>query len=134
MTDDQVADPRFSQITIRPCLSHTSGIAHLDDWGRERPEFDQDALERHVRSRAAQPLLVVRPGKTSYSDNAYNVLGALIAHVSSLSYEAYLHRDIFEPLGMTKTTTMAPREGDPALLATGYEHDEARAIRASAYP
>jgi CubicO group peptidase (beta-lactamase class C family) len=130
----RVADPRSDQITIRQCLSHTSGIAHPDDWGWDRPEFDEGALERHIRRLADQALIAIPPGKTSYSDTAYNVLEALIAHVSGMSYEAYMQRQIFEPLGMTKTTTMAPQEGDPALLATGYERDEAGTVRRSLYP
>ncbi len=130
----RVADPRSEQITIRQCLSHTSGIPHPNDWGWERPEFDDAALERHVRSLADQSLIDLPPGKTSYSDDAYNVLGALISHVSGMSYEAYLRQHLFAPLGMTRTTTMAPREGDSALLATGYERDEAGAVRRSLYP
>ncbi|MBC8077068.1 MAG: beta-lactamase family protein [Chloroflexales bacterium] len=130
----RVDDPRSDQITLRQCLSHTSGIEHPTDWGWDRPEFDDAALERHVRSLAARPLIDVPPGTTAYSDIAYNVLGAVIAHVSGLSYEAYLQRHLFQPLGMTQTTTMAPRQGDPALLATGYEHDESGVIRQSLYP
>jgi CubicO group peptidase (beta-lactamase class C family) len=130
----RVDDPRSDQITIRQCLSHTSGIEHPTDWGWDRPEFDDDALERHVRSLAGRKLVTVPSGTTSYSDIAYNVLGAVIAQVSGLSYEAYLHRHLFQPLGMAQTTTMASREGDPALLATGYEHDEAGAVRRSLYP
>lgn len=130
----RVDDPRSDQITIRQCLSHTSGIEHPTDWGWDRPEFDDDALERHVRSLAGRKLVDVPPGTTSYSDIAYNLLGAVIAHVSGLSYEAYLRRHLFQPLGMTQTTTMAPREGDRALLASGYERDEAGAVRRSLYP
>jgi CubicO group peptidase (beta-lactamase class C family) len=130
----RVADPRSDQITIRQCLSHTSGIAHPDDWGWDRPVFDDGALERHVRSLADQTLVDIPPGRTSYSDNAYNVLGALIAHVSGMSYEAYLQQHLLQPLGMAKTTTMAPRAGDPALLAAGHERDDAGAVRRSVYP
>lgn len=124
----RVADPRSDQITIRQCLTHTSGIPHPDDWGWDQPVFDDSALERHVRSLADRPLLHMPPSTTSYSDDAYNVLGALIAEVSGMRYEAYLHRHLFQPLGMTKTTTMAPREGDGALLALGYERDAAHVV------
>jgi hypothetical protein len=48
----RVNDPRSGQITLRQCLTHTSGIAHPDDWGWEQPEFDDGALERHVRTLA----------------------------------------------------------------------------------
>ncbi len=115
------------------CLTHTSGIAHPEEWGWDRPEYDDGALERHVRSLAERTLLDLPPGKTAYSDDGYNVLGALIAHVSGMSYEAYLHRHLFAPLGMQRTTTMAPREADPALLATGYDRDPGGGVRRSVY-
>lgn len=129
-----VDDPRSDRITIRQCLSHISGIGHPSDWSWDSPEFDNGSLERHVRSLVNHTLVDIPPQTTSYSDIAYNVLGALIAHVSEMSYEAYMDHHIFAPLGMHKTTTMAPREGDPALLASGYEHDEAGAVRQSLYP
>jgi CubicO group peptidase (beta-lactamase class C family) len=130
----RVDNPRSDQITIRHCLSHTSGIGHPEYYGWDNPEFDDNSLERHVRSLAEHRLVYIAPGTTSYSDIAYNVLGDLIAKVSGMSYEAYMHRHLFHPLGMMETTTMAPREGNPALLATGYEQDEAGAIRQSFYP
>jgi CubicO group peptidase (beta-lactamase class C family) len=130
----RVADPRSDGITIRDCLCHISGIGHPDDWGWDKPEFDDDALARHVRSLADHKLVEVAPGSTSYSDIAYNVLGALIAQVAGMSYEEYMHTQLFNPLGMTKTTTMAPRQGDPALLATGYEQAADGQIKQSLYP
>jgi CubicO group peptidase (beta-lactamase class C family) len=130
----RVDDPRSDQITLRQCLTHTSGIAHPDDWGWDQPEFDDGALERHVRTLAGRALIDIPPGKTAYSDDGYNVLGAVIAHVSGLSYEAYLRQHLFEPLGMRRTTTMAPREADPALLAAGYNHAEGGGVRRSVYP
>ncbi len=130
----QVDDPRSNQITIRQCLCHSSGIGHPDDYGWDNPEFDDEALERHVRELATHKLIDIPAGTTSYSDIAYNVLGDLIAKISGMSYEAYMHRHLFQPLGMTKTTTMPPRQGDPALLATGYEQDEQGTIKQSYYP
>lgn len=130
----RVDDPRSDQITIRQCLCHISGIGHPEDYGWDNPEFDDEALERHVRSLVDHKLIELEPGRISYSDIAYNVLGDLIAKVSGLSYEAYMQTHLFEPLGMTKTTTMPPRQGDPALLATGYEQAEDGTIKQSFYP
>lgn len=130
----RVDDPRSDRITIRQCLTHTSGIEHPTDWGWDRPEFDDGSLERHVRSLAGRRLLDLPPGTISYSDIAYNVLGALIAEVSGMSYEDYLRRHILDPLGMAKTTAMPPREGDSALLAAGHERDDSGAVRRSLYP
>jgi CubicO group peptidase (beta-lactamase class C family) len=129
-----VDDPRCDQITIRQCLTHTSGIGHPDDWGWERPEFDDESLERHVRGLASHQLVPIAPGQTSYSDIAYNVLGDVIAKISGLTYESYVERRIFQPLGMHDTTTMAPRSSRPELVATGYSMDESGAVERSVYP
>lgn len=130
----RVDDPRSDQITIRQCLCHTSGIGHPEDYGWDRPEFDDAALERHVRGLATHQLLDLAPNRLSYSDIAFNVLGDLIAKVSGMSYEVYMKTHLFDPLGMTTTTLMAPRAEHPALVATGYEKREDGAIVQSLYP
>lgn len=130
----KVDDPRSDQITIRQCLSHTSGIGHPEDYGWDRPEFDDESLERHVRSLATHKLVEIAPNSLSYSDIAYNVLGDLIAKVSGMSYEQYMKTHLFDPLGMTTTTLMAPRADHPALVAIGYEKKEDGAISQSFYP
>lgn len=131
----RVDDPRSDQLTIRQCLCHTSGIGHPDDYGWDRPEFDDEALERHVRSLATHKLLDLAPNSLSYSDIAFNVLGDLIAKVSGMSYEQYMKTYIFDPLGMTTTTLMAPRADHSQLVATGYEKREGNdTIVQSLYP
>jgi len=130
----RVDDPRRDLITIRQCLCHTSGIGHPEDYGWDRPEFDEEALERHVRGLAAHNLLELAPNALSYSDIAFNVLGDLIAKVSGMSYEQYMKSRIFDPVGMTTTTLMAPHADHPHLVATGYEKREDGMIVQSLYP
>lgn len=130
----RVADPRSDQITIRQCLCHTSGIGHPVDYGWDRPEFDDAALERHVRGLTSHQLRDLAPNSHSYSDIAFNVLGDLIAKVSGMSYETYMKTHLFDPLEMTTTTMMAPRAEHPALVATGYEKRDDGAIVQSLYP
>jgi len=119
--DFHVDDPRSDQITLRQCLCHTSGIGHPEDYGWDDPEFDDDALGRYVGALKTHRLVEIAPGLTSYSDIAYNVLGHLIATVSGMSYETYMKRSIFDPLGMTTTTLIAPRAERPDLVVTGYQ-------------
>lgn len=130
----RVDDPRSDQITIRQCLSHTSGIGHPEDYGWDRPEFDDEALERHVRGLATHKLVEIAANSLSYSDIAYNVLGDLIAKVTGMSYEQYMKTHLFDPIGMTTTTLMAPRADHPELVATGYEKKDDGAIVQSFYP
>ena len=130
----KVDDARSDAITIRQCLMHTSGIGHPVDYGWDAPEFDDDSLERHVRGLRSHRLVEIEPGSTSYSDIAFNVLGDLIAKVSGTSYEQYMKQHIFDPLGMTTTTLMAPRATHHGLVATGYEQTEDGSIVESRYP
>ncbi len=130
----QVDAPHSAQITIRQCLCHVSGIGHPEDYGWDRPEFDDDSLERHVRGLATHQLLTLAPDSTSYSDIAFNVLGDLIAKVSGMRYEEYMKKQIFDPIGMATTTLMAPRAAHPALVATGYEKQADDTIVQSFYP
>lgn len=134
----KVDNPRSDQITIRQCLCHISGIGHPTDYGWDKPEFDDDSLERHVRGLATHQLLDLAPNTLSYSDIAYNVLGDLIAKVSGMSYEAYMKCHLFDPLGMSTTTLMAPRAEHPELVATGYQEEvenaTPRVIVQSYYP
>jgi CubicO group peptidase (beta-lactamase class C family) len=130
----EVDDARTDSITIRQCLTHTSGIGHPQDYGWDKPEFDDGALERHVRGLRSHKLVDVEPGSTSYSDIAFNVLGDLIAKVSGLSYEQYMKEHIFDPLGMSTTTLMASRAAHPELVATGYEQADDGGIVQSLYP
>lgn len=130
----KVDDAGSDSITIRQCLMHTSGIGHPQDYGWDQPEFDDGALERHVRWLRSHKLLQIEPGSTSYSDIAFNVLGDLIAKVSGMSYEQYMKQHIFDPLGMTTTTLMAPRAAHPEWVATGYEQKEDGSIVQSLYP
>lgn len=131
----RVDNPHSDQITIRQCLCHASGIGHPEEYGWDQPEFDDESLERYVRSLASHKLLDLAPNTVSYSDIAFNVLGDLIAKVSGMSYEQYMKRQIFDPLGMTTTTLMAPRADHPVLVATGYEKREGdETIVQSRYP
>jgi CubicO group peptidase (beta-lactamase class C family) len=69
------------KITIKHLLTHTSGIS--------------ESLDSE---------LAFTPGdQISYSNTGYNLLGKIIEKVSGISYEDYLQRNIFKPLGMDNT-------------------------------
>lgn len=53
----RLADERSSLLTIRQVLSHVSGMPDTDDYGWERPEHDEGALERYVRSLSGEQLI-----------------------------------------------------------------------------
>jgi CubicO group peptidase (beta-lactamase class C family) len=115
----RLSDERYKVITVRQMLSHTSGMPDVEDYENNKPQFDDGALERYVRSLNGQKLLWVPGSKMAYSNMAYEVLGDLIAKVSGMSFEDYAEANIFRPLGM-KSTTLLLKKADPAKLADGY--------------
>ncbi|MDQ3549081.1 MAG: beta-lactamase family protein [Chloroflexota bacterium] len=126
-----MADERAGRITIRQMLSHTGGMPDEEDYGWERPEYDDGALERYVRG-LAQRELVGEPGERfAYSNIAYEVLGDLIAKVRGVSFEACVDERILRPIGMTDSTLLV-QEADAALLSRGHVVDVDGEARVSA--
>ena len=97
-------DAFYKDITLRQMLNHTSGIGDVEDYEWDKPQHDDAALERFVRSVADDKMLFA-PGKDfSYSNTAFETLGDVIAKVSGVSFEDYMKRNIFEPLEMNASS------------------------------
>jgi CubicO group peptidase (beta-lactamase class C family) len=91
-------------IKVRDLLTHTSGLAPY-------PPGLQDIYVKRNRSLAEAILAVSQrpldfePGsRWAYSNTGIDTLGRIIEVVSGQSYEDFLARRIFEPLGMKDTT------------------------------
>jgi CubicO group peptidase (beta-lactamase class C family) len=97
-------DERCQQITVRQMLSHTSGMPDTDDYGWDRPDYDDQALERYVHSLASEKLIAAPGEKFAYSNIAYEVLGLLIARTSGQSFEDYIDEYILRRLDMNSAT------------------------------
>jgi CubicO group peptidase (beta-lactamase class C family) len=101
-------------ITIRMLLSHTSGL------GWNFPLTAGGSALGDVVNGYAQAPLVHEPGSEfSYTDADINTVGHLIEVVSGMSYDAFLHRQLLDPLGM-KDTTFFPSEAQVTRLAKTY--------------
>ncbi len=89
-------------VTVRHLLTHTSGVpanSSLTNFTR----LYQPARREAITALPAQQL-ESRPGTSyAYSNLGYGVLGDLVATVSGASYDAYLQREILQPLGMVET-------------------------------
>jgi len=89
-------------ITIRDCLSHTSGLPFASVV--ERPTLDGVPLATAVRSYGAMPL-EFQPGTAyRYSNAGINTAGRIIEIVSGMPYERFLELRLLRPLGMLDTT------------------------------
>ncbi|HEU0294805.1 MAG TPA: serine hydrolase domain-containing protein [Anaerolineales bacterium] len=131
-------DERYRQITVRQMLSHTAGMPDTDDYCWDRPEYDDQALERYVRSLAPEKLIASPGEKFAYSNIGYEVLGLLIARTSGQSFEDYIKQHLLLPLGMNSSTFLktevAPEHATsphillpPAVVSSEYPYNRAHA-------
>jgi CubicO group peptidase (beta-lactamase class C family) len=103
--------------TVRNILSHTSGMPFRSRV--EDPTLDLLPLREAVRSYALTPLDSEPGTKYAYSNAGINTAGRIIEVVSGMSYEDFLDRRLFGPLGM-KDTTFWPSEEQLTRLAKSY--------------
>jgi CubicO group peptidase (beta-lactamase class C family) len=118
----RVNDERSATITVRQMLSHISGMPDVRDYEWDKPQYDDGALERYVRSLGNQSLIAAPGTRFRYSNMAYEVLGDLIAKVSGMTFEDYVKKHILEPLGM-KNSTLLVKQASPSLLTTPHVLD-----------
>src|SRR5438309_4901983 len=96
----------ISQATIRHLMTHSAGFrAATWPWGGDQPwhPFEPTRWEQVV---AMFPYteLMFRPGtKYSYSNPGVIFLGRIIQLLSGDDYEVYIAKNIFMPLGMTRS-------------------------------
>ncbi|HEU0016400.1 MAG TPA: serine hydrolase domain-containing protein [Longimicrobium sp.] len=94
-------------ITLRHLLNHTSGlrdwgsVMQLAGWPRGTKIYTHaHALDVISRQRS----LNFTPGtEFSYSNTGYNLLAMVVDRVSGMSFAEFTRRELFEPLGMTRT-------------------------------
>ncbi len=129
----RLADERYRAITIRQMLSHSSGIPDVDDYHWDKPEFDDGALERYVRSLATKKPIFAPGAKFGYSNPAYETLGDVIAKVSGESFEDYVQHNILTPLGM-KDSTLLLREANPQLLTSPHLLQRGKLVVSKVFP
>jgi serine-type D-Ala-D-Ala carboxypeptidase len=101
--DDPIArwlpDAPASDVTIRQCLTHTSGLVP------HRPFFAEQPGPAEIRKAVTAELAVARggPGPVSYSDLGYMLLGWAAEYCAGEPLEVLVSREILGPLGMAST-------------------------------
>jgi CubicO group peptidase (beta-lactamase class C family) len=95
-------DPYASrELTIRDILSHRSGLARGDMlW--YGTELDRDEILR--RTRFLEPSWSFR-SQFGYQNLMYLAAGQITARVANMSWDDFIERRIFQPLGMSESNT-----------------------------
>ena len=123
--DDKVAKfipnlTRANEVSIRQLLSHTSG--YQDYWPQDyvMPMMLQPTTAQRILDQWARKPLDFDPGtRWQYSNTNYVIAGVIAEKASGMPLLDFLHRNIFDPLGMASVTnTDQEKLGDSD--ATGY--------------
>lgn len=108
----KLAGGDYQKITIRQMLNHTSGTPDVLDYEWDNPVYDEEALERYVKSITSEEM-IFKPGeKHRYSNMAFDCLGDVIGKVSGLSFADYVKKNILNPTGMQESTFLMPASGE----------------------
>lgn len=119
-----------NKVTVRRLLSHTAGLTDGLGYAGFAPDSPVQSLEDSLKQPAdASPgrsgviKVGIEPGSEwRYSGGGYAILQLLIEEVSGESFEDFMQRSVFRPLGMVRSTfNWTPADG--SALATFYDVD-----------
>jgi CubicO group peptidase (beta-lactamase class C family) len=99
--------PHGDKITILHLLSHRSGLSN--------PEYNESfatriSLEGLIERIKKRPLQFEPGTREQYSNAGFNVLAYIVERASGISYDEFLRRRIFGPLGMQNTGNFSDEE------------------------
>ncbi len=102
-----------STITLRMLLAHSSGLpAYVRLFEGERTRDDL------IHAACATPLVAPPGTKADYSDIGFILLGEILARLAGEPLDAFLQREVFAPLAMTRTRFNPPNEWRSAIPPT----------------
>ncbi len=91
--------------------------------GRARPGYGaQPATLDEMISRVAEIPLAYEPGTVLHYSIGFDVIPLVIQRITGMTYDAFLQKRLFEPLGMTSTSFQV---SDAGRLTTNYDAIEA---------
>ena len=114
-------DPRRRDITLRMLLAHISGLPAY-----EKLFLRAKTREELLRAAFTTPLTAAPGVRAEYSDVGFIVLGVALERLADETLDAFCQREIFGPLGMTRTTfNPAPALGNsipPTAADRSFRH------------
>jgi serine-type D-Ala-D-Ala carboxypeptidase len=111
------ADPRRSTVTFRMLLAHSSGLA-----AHERYFETCDTQDDLLRAVFTSPLPADPMTRAEYSDLGFILLGVALERLARESLDAFCQREIFSPLGMTRTRFNPPEAWKQDIPPTRDDH------------
>ncbi|MET0466445.1 MAG: serine hydrolase domain-containing protein [Chitinophagaceae bacterium] len=124
----------YTKITLRQILTHSSGIPDVTDYQWDHPQTGDGSAEVYARSFNDKQLDFSPGSEFRYSNAAYDLLAAVIAASSGLSFEEYVRKNILLPAGMRSSSFLLP-DITGERRAAPHEFDDALQLSpAAVYP
>lgn len=104
-----------ANLTITQILTHTSGLGEASGPEAQAAKTLADLVPIWLAAK-----MQFEPGaQWKYCQSGINLAGRIVEVVSGMTFDAFLQKRLFDPLGMTNTT-FYPTEAHKARLAIGY--------------
>lgn len=107
----------YEGITIEHLLIHRSGLTNYMYFTDEKwPDWKIPISNRQVINLMIQyePDTYYRPNRRyNYSNTGYIILADIVERVSGMSFEHYMKKNVFEPLGMNNTSVKRYKLNEP---------------------
>ncbi|MBE9193518.1 serine hydrolase [Gloeocapsopsis crepidinum LEGE 06123] len=126
LTDFQLENPFSEPVTAARMMMHTDGTTKRRIGLAARTAAEMEPLGNYLANH--MPPVVWRPGELySYSSHSIALLGYLVEKISGIPFAQYIDQNIFQPLGMRRSTFLQPPP--PSLandLAVGYQYQSGK--------
>ena len=104
-----------ANLTITQILTHTSGLGEAAGPAAQKARTLADLVPLWL----AAPMQYEPGEKWKYTQSGINAAGRIVEVVSGMTFDAFLQKRLFDPLGM-KNTTFYPTPEQRAQLVTAY--------------
>ncbi len=104
-----------ANLTITQILTHTSGLGEAGGEGVKNAKTLADLVPLWL----AAPMQYEPGAKWKYTQSGINAAARIVEVVSGMTFDEFLQKRLFDPLGM-KDTTFYPTDAQRARLATSY--------------
>lgn len=96
----------YSRVTVKQLLTHTSGIPEYFNFSYQvydNSMFVDNEQLLNVLAQQRYPYVFKRGSRFEYINTNYALLASIVEKVTGVSFEEYVHDNMFEPAGMDHT-------------------------------
>ena len=112
-----------ANLTIRQLLTHTSGLGEASGPAAQQAKTLADLVPIWL----AAPMQYEPGERWQYTQSGINAAARIVEVVSGMTFDVFLQKRLFDPLGM-KDTTFYPSDEQGARLATAYARNKATGV------